>query len=59
VDTSVLLRRGNKIPLGGDTVAKCGTETEGKAIQKLPYLEIHSICSYQTQILMGIPTSAY
>jgi hypothetical protein len=28
VDTSVLLRRGNKIPMGG--VTKCGAETEGK-----------------------------
>jgi hypothetical protein len=32
VDTSVLLRRGNKIPMGGDTETKCGAETEGKAI---------------------------
>jgi hypothetical protein len=30
VDASVLLRRGVKIPMGGDT--KCGAETEGKAI---------------------------
>jgi hypothetical protein len=32
VDTSVLLSRGNKIPMGGDTETKCGAETEGKAI---------------------------
>ena len=32
VDTSVLLRRGIKIPMGGDTETKCGVETEGKAI---------------------------
>ena len=38
VDTSVLLRRGNKIPMEGVTETKCGTETEGKAIQRLPYL---------------------
>jgi hypothetical protein len=30
VDTSVLLRIGNKIPTGRDTEAKCGAETEGK-----------------------------
>jgi hypothetical protein len=33
VNTSVLLRRGNKIPMGGDTETKFGAETEGKAIQ--------------------------
>jgi hypothetical protein len=33
VDTSVLLRRGFKIPTGGDTETMYGTETEGKAIQ--------------------------
>jgi hypothetical protein len=27
MDASVLLRRGNKIPMGGDTETKCGTET--------------------------------
>jgi hypothetical protein len=33
VDTLVLLRRGIKIPMGGNTETKCETETEGKAIQ--------------------------
>jgi hypothetical protein len=32
VGASVILRRGNKIPMGGYTEAKCGAETEGKAI---------------------------
>jgi hypothetical protein len=32
MDTLVLLRRGNKIPMGGVTEAKFGAETEGKAI---------------------------
>jgi hypothetical protein len=41
VDTLVLLRKGNKLPMGGDT--KCGAETEGKAIQRLSHLEIHPI----------------
>jgi hypothetical protein len=38
VDTSALLRRGIKIPMGGDTETKCGAETERKAIQRLPRL---------------------
>ena len=38
MDTLVLLRRGNKIPMGGDTETKCGADTEGKAIQRLPPL---------------------
>jgi hypothetical protein len=32
VDTSVLLRRGNKIPIEGITETKFKAETEGKAI---------------------------
>ena len=32
VDTSIHLRRGNKIPMEGVTETKCGSETEGKAI---------------------------
>jgi hypothetical protein len=32
VDTSILLRRGNKIPKGGVTETKYGAETEGKTI---------------------------
>jgi hypothetical protein len=43
MDISVPLRRGNKISMGGDT--KCGAETGEKAIQRLPYLGIHSIYS--------------
>jgi hypothetical protein len=33
VDTSVLLRKDIKIPMGGDTETKCGAENEGKVIQ--------------------------
>ena len=58
VATSVLLRKGNKIPMGGDTETKCGAETEGKAIQRLPHLGIHPMYSYQTQTLLHMPTSA-
>jgi hypothetical protein len=43
VDTSILLRRGNKIPMEGITETKFGAETEGMTIQKLPHLEIHPI----------------
>ena len=32
MDTLVLLRRGDKIPMGGDTETKCVAESEGKAI---------------------------
>jgi hypothetical protein len=35
-DTSVLLRRGNKILMGRNMETKCGAESEGKAIQRLP-----------------------
>jgi hypothetical protein len=56
VDTLFLLRRGNKIPMEGVTETKFGAETEGKTIQRLPYLWIHSINHHQTQVLLHIPT---
>jgi hypothetical protein len=43
VDTSCLLRMGNKIPMKGVTETKFGAETEGMTILKLPYLERHPI----------------
>jgi hypothetical protein len=58
VDTSVLLRRGNKIPMEGVTEATCGTEIEGMTIQRLSYLGIHPIYNHQTQTLLWMPTSA-
>jgi hypothetical protein len=48
VDASVLLIGVNKILTGGNMETKCGAETEGKAIQRLPYLGIHPIYSHQT-----------
>jgi hypothetical protein len=51
VDTSVLLRRGNKIHMRGDRETNCGAETEEKTMQRLPYLGIYAIYSYQTQTL--------
>jgi hypothetical protein len=41
VDASVLLRRGNKILMGGNTETKFVVDTEGKAIQRLPHLGIN------------------
>jgi hypothetical protein len=58
MDTLVLLRRGKKMPMGGDTETKCGAETEGKAIQRLPHLGIHPIYSQQIQTLLWMLTSA-
>jgi hypothetical protein len=37
VDTLILLRRGNKIPMEGVIETKCGTEIEGMTIQRLPH----------------------
>jgi hypothetical protein len=58
VDTWLLLRRGNKIPMEGITETKFGAETEGMTIQKLPHRGIHPINNHQTQTLLQIPTSA-
>jgi hypothetical protein len=46
VDTSFLLRRGNKIPMGEVTETKYRAETEGMTIQRLPYLGIHPIYNH-------------
>jgi hypothetical protein len=51
MDTLVLLRRGTKIPMGGDTEANCVAETEEKAIQRLLQMVIHPIYSFKTQTL--------
>jgi hypothetical protein len=58
VGASVFLRRENKIPMGGDTETKCGAESEGKAIQRLPHPGIHHIYTHQTEKLLWMPTSA-
>jgi hypothetical protein len=57
VDASVL-RRGNKILTEGYKETKYGVETEGKAIQRLSYLGIYPIYSYQTPTLLWMPRSA-
>jgi hypothetical protein len=48
VDVSVFLRRENKILKGENMETKCGAETEGKAIHRLPHLGSHAIYSHQT-----------
>ena len=58
VETSLLLRRGNKIPMEGVTETKFGAETEGVSIQRLPHLGIHPINNHQTQTLWLMPTRA-
>jgi hypothetical protein len=55
VGASVLLLRGNKIPMGANTETKCGAEPEEKAIQGLSHLKIHPVYSYQTQTLLWMP----
>ena len=57
-DTSILLRKGNKILMEEVTETKFGAETEGVTIQRLPHLGIHPKGNYQTQTLLWMPTSA-
>jgi hypothetical protein len=59
VDTLILLRRENKIPMEGVTETKYGAEIEGMTIQRLPHLGIHLIYNHQTQTVLWTPTSAY
>jgi len=44
--TSFFLRRGNKVLTEGNIGTKSGAETEGKAIQRLPHMRIHPLCSH-------------
>jgi hypothetical protein len=52
MDTSILLREENEIPMEEVTETKCGTETKGMTIQRLPHLGIHPIYNHQTQTLL-------
>jgi hypothetical protein len=52
MDTLAFLRRVNQISMKGVAEMKCGAETEGKAMQRLPHLRKHSIYSHQTQTLL-------
>jgi hypothetical protein len=55
VDTLLLLRMGNKIPIEGVTETKFGAKMEGKIIQRLPHPRIHPIYNHQTQTLLQMP----
>ena len=55
VDTSFLLRIGNKIPMKGVTETKFGDKMKGWTIQRIPHLGIHPIISHQTQTLLHMP----
>jgi hypothetical protein len=59
VDTSILLRMENKIPMEGVTETTCGTETDGMSIHRLPHLGIHPIYNHQTHSLLWMLTSAW
>jgi hypothetical protein len=56
VDTSILLRRGNKILMEGVTETKFRAETVGMTIQRLTYPGMHPINNHQTQTLLWMPT---
>jgi hypothetical protein len=55
VDTLLLLKMGNKMPMEGVTETKFRAETEGNNIQRLPHPGIHPIYNYQTQIILHMP----
>jgi hypothetical protein len=59
VDTSFLLRVESKIPMERVTETKFRAETEGRTIQRLPHLGIHSIYKHQTQTLLHMPERFY
>jgi hypothetical protein len=54
VDTSLLLRMGNKILMEGVTETNFRAVMEGKTIQRLPHPGIHPIYNHQTQTLLHI-----
>ena len=51
VDTSILLRRRNQIPMEGVTETKFGVEPKETTIQRLPHVGIHLMNNHQTQAL--------
>jgi hypothetical protein len=56
VDTSFLLRMGNKIPMEGVTDTTFGGGMEGRTTQTLPHPGILPINSHQSQTLLQMPT---
>jgi hypothetical protein len=55
VDTSLLLRMGNKIPMEEVTETKFRADTEGRTIQRLPQSGIHPTYNHQTQTILHMP----
>jgi hypothetical protein len=55
VDTSLLLRIGNKIHMEGVTETKFGVEMEGRTIQRLPHPGNHPIYNHLSQTLLHMP----
>jgi len=51
VGASFLLRRENKIVMGGNTWTKSAAGIKEKVIQRLPHLSIHTISSHKIQSL--------
>jgi hypothetical protein len=59
VDTSLLLRKENKIPMKGVTETNFGAKMKGWTIQRLPHPRIYPIISHQTQTLLHMPARYY
>ena len=55
VDTSSLLRMGNKIPMERVTETEFGAETKASTMQRLPLPGIHTIINHQMQTLLHMP----
>jgi hypothetical protein len=55
VDTSFLLRIGNKTPMEGVTETMFGAKMKGWTIQRLPHPGVHPIISHQTQTQFHMP----
>jgi hypothetical protein len=51
VDTSIHLKRGNKIPMEEVIETNFRAETEGIAIMRLPHLAIHPLNNHPNQTL--------
>jgi hypothetical protein len=58
VNTSILLRSGDKIHMEGVTERKSGAQTEVMIIQRMFYLGIYPTNNHQTQTLLWMPTRA-
>ena len=55
INASVLLRRGSKILMGGNTETKTRAETEGKVIQRLSHLGIIPYTDTKPKSLLQMP----